>query len=156
MFYTKTQSPFGEILITASQKGLTSLSFLAGSAGVTDLKGFENNPLYFKDTLTQLAQYFDGERKTFNLALAPKGTPFQQYVWQTLTTINYGDTKSYRWLAEQIKNPKAVRAVGGANSKNPIALIIPCHRVIGSNGKLTGYAGGLTLKEQLLTFEGAI
>jgi methylated-DNA-[protein]-cysteine S-methyltransferase len=103
----------------------------------------------------QLKEYFSGERTVFNLPLAPQGTPFQQEVWQALTSIKQGDTQSYLWIAKKINNEKAVRAVGAANGKNPIALIIPCHRVIGANGKLTGYAGGLGLKAKLLMHEKA-
>ena len=103
----------------------------------------------------QLDEYFAGERNEFNLPLAPHGTPFQQKVWQALATIKQGDTQSYLWIAKKINNEKAVRAVGAANGKNPIALIIPCHRVIGANGKLTGYAGGLELKAKLLMHEKA-
>ncbi|OKY25633.1 MULTISPECIES: methylated-DNA--[protein]-cysteine S-methyltransferase [Thalassotalea] len=156
MYYTRTQSPLGEILLTASTQGLTGLYFTEGNAASIDIGTHEENTDHFEQSLTQLREYFSGERKTFDLTLAPNGTNFQQQVWQTLCTIPCGETKSYRWLAEQIQNPKAVRAVGGANGKNPIALIIPCHRVIGSNGSLTGYAGGLSLKEKLLKFEGAI
>ncbi|MDO6428350.1 methylated-DNA--[protein]-cysteine S-methyltransferase [Thalassotalea sp. 1_MG-2023] len=156
MYYTKTQSPFGDIILTASTQGLTGLYFTEGNAASVELSTYKENNDHFEQSLTQLREYFSGERKTFDLTLAPKGTNFQQQVWQTLCSIPCGETKSYRWLAEQIKNPNAVRAVGGANGKNPIALIIPCHRVIGSNGSLTGYAGGLSLKEKLLKFEGAI
>lgn len=156
MYYTKTQSPFGDIILTASTQGLTGLYFIEGDLNAVDVSGFEENANYFEHPCKQLTEYFSGNRTTFNLQLAPKGTTFQQHVWQTLCKISFGETKSYRWLAEQIHNPKAVRAVGGANGKNPIALIVPCHRVIGSNGSLTGYAGGLSLKEKLLKFEGAI
>ena len=94
-------------------------------------------------------------RTQFDLPLAPKGTAFQKQVWQALSKIPCGETKSYGWIAKSINNEKAVRAVGTANGANPIALIVPCHRVIGSNGKLTGYAGGLALKAKLLMHEGA-
>lgn len=104
----------------------------------------------------QLTEYFAGERKKFDLPLAAKGTPFQQKVWRALCEIAQGETKTYGWLARQINNSKAVRAVGSANGANPIALIVPCHRVIGSNGKLTSYAGGLALKAKLLMHEGAL
>ncbi|MDX2369220.1 MAG: methylated-DNA--[protein]-cysteine S-methyltransferase, partial [Colwellia sp.] len=100
--------------------------------------------------------YFAGDRKKFDLPLAATGTPFQQKVWHALCEIKQGETKTYGWLAKKINNEKAVRAVGSANGANPIALIVPCHRVIGSNGKLTGYAGGLALKAKLLMHEGAL
>jgi methylated-DNA-[protein]-cysteine S-methyltransferase len=102
-----------------------------------------------------LASYFRGERKTFDIALAPKGTPFQQRVWAELLLIPYGETISYVELARRVGNPKASRAVGGANGCNPIWLIVPCHRVIGSDGTLTGYAGGVGIKLALLELEGA-
>lgn len=156
MYYTKTQSPLGEILLTASKQGLTGLYFTESDADIIDISKFEETTHHFEQSLIQLNEYFSKERTTFDLPLAPQGTDFQKRVWQTLCAIPFGEAKSYRWLAEQIHNPKAVRAVGGANGKNPIALIIPCHRVIGSNGSLTGYAGGLSLKEKLLKFEGAI
>ena len=101
----------------------------------------------------QLNEYFAGNRRTFDLPLAPRGTPFQQKVWQALRTIPYGQTRSYGDIARQIDAPKACRAVGMANHVNPIAIIIPCHRVIGKSGRLTGYAGGLNIKEYLLRLE---
>jgi methylated-DNA-[protein]-cysteine S-methyltransferase len=103
----------------------------------------------------QVTEYFAGTRKTFDLALAPEGTPFQQRVWQELLTIPFGETMSYGELATRVGNPKASRAVGGANGQNPISLIIPCHRVIGTDRSLTGYGGGLNIKEALLNHEGA-
>jgi methylated-DNA-[protein]-cysteine S-methyltransferase len=101
----------------------------------------------------QLMEYFDGSRKSFDLPLAPKGTPFQLKVWKALLSIPYGETRSYKDIAIAAGNPKASRAVGMANNRNPIAIIIPCHRVIGSNGKLVGYGGGLSIKEYLLELE---
>ena len=106
-----------------------------------------------KEAFRQLDEYLDGKRQGFDLPLAPQGTPFQQKVWQALQTIPYGETRSYKQIAEQIGNPLGCRAVGMANNKNPIGIIIPCHRVIGANGKLVGYAGGLDLKTQLLNLE---
>lgn len=103
----------------------------------------------------QLEEYFAGIRKTFDLPLKPKGTPFQLLVWEQLKQIPYGETRSYGEIAKAIGNPKASRAVGGANNKNPIGIIVPCHRVIGANGKLVGYAGGLDMKEKLLMLEKA-
>lgn len=101
----------------------------------------------------QLEEYFSGRRKEFSLPLAPKGTPFQQQVWQALQHISYGQTASYKDIAQAIKNPQAYRAVGMANNKNPIMIIIPCHRVIGVKGSLVGYAGGLAIKQFLLNLE---
>ena len=104
---------------------------------------------------TQLDAYFRGERKGFDLPLLPKGTAFQQKVWKALTEIPYGETRTYGEIAAAVGNPKAARAVGMANNKNPIGIIIPCHRVVGANGKLVGYAGGMDRKEWLLELEKA-
>jgi methylated-DNA-[protein]-cysteine S-methyltransferase len=155
MFYTSYHSPLGEITLTANNDGLTALAFCQGKSPINILPLWQEDDNKFIEVKKQLDQYFSGQRKTFELALAPEGTPFQQKVWQALTQIKSGETKTYAWLAKRIKNEKAVRAVGSANGANPIALIIPCHRVIGSNGKLTGYAGGLALKAKLLMHEGA-
>tara|TARA_B110000881_G_scaffold122940_1_gene108032 strand:- start:743 stop:1165 length:423 start_codon:yes stop_codon:yes gene_type:complete len=114
-----------------------------------------SKPMVLSETCVQLDQYFSGQRSQFSIPLNPPGTVFQKKVWQTLATIGYGKTVSYLWVAQKIKNEKAVRAVGSANGVNPIPLIIPCHRVIGTNGKLTGYSGGLALKAKLLMHEGA-
>lgn len=154
-YYNIYSSPFGDIALSANKSGLTALAFQSGAAALELPENYSTNESLFADVRQQLDEYFSGERTTFDVALSPQGTPFQQKVWQALTTIKQGETKSYAWLAEKINNKKAVRAVGTANGANPIALIIPCHRVIGSNGKLTGYAGGLALKEQLLTHEKA-
>ena len=104
----------------------------------------------------QLRQYFEGKRTEFDLPLAPAGTEFQQQVWQALTTIPYGETVSYQDIAQQINRPKGSQAVGQANGKNPISIVIPCHRVVGKNGSLTGYAGGLDRKSKLLALESRI
>ncbi|MEW6990851.1 methylated-DNA--[protein]-cysteine S-methyltransferase [Colwelliaceae bacterium 6441] len=155
MYYSIYHSPFGDIALSANDSGLTALAFQAGNAAITIPNNAKNNVEVFSKVHQQLDEYFFEERTQFTVALAPQGTPFQQKVWQALTTIKQGETKSYSWLAEKIANKKAVRAVGTANGANPIALIIPCHRVIGSNGKLTGYAGGLALKAKLLMHEKA-
>ena len=107
-----------------------------------------------KEAFSQLQDYLAQKRLAFDLPLNPKGTPFQKQVWEALLAIPYGGTKTYKEIAAAINNPKALRAVGMANNKNPIAIMIPCHRVVGSNGKLVGYAGGLEMKEQLLKLEG--
>ena len=155
MYYTNYDSPMGEIVLTANDDGLTALAFTQGKSPLILDESYRKQPSIFTDVILQLDEYFLGERTNFHLPLAPAGTPFQQKVWQALMQIKQGETKTYAWLAKKIKNEKAVRAVGTANGANPIALIIPCHRVIGSNGKLTGYAGGLGLKAKLLMHEGA-
>ena len=111
---------------------------------------------YLSEAIRQLAQYFAQTRREFDLNLAPKGTDFQQTVWQQLLTVPYGRTVSYMDIANALDKPKAVRAVGAANGQNPISVIIPCHRIIGSNGKLIGYGGGLWRKEWLLRHEGSL
>jgi methylated-DNA-[protein]-cysteine S-methyltransferase len=155
MYFTITPSPYGDIALTANEQGLTALSFQQGASPLIIDDNHLKNEDKFIEVCKQLEEYFSGERTEFNLPLAPQGTPFQQKVWQALATIKQGDTQSYLWIAKKINNEKAVRAVGAANGKNPIALIIPCHRVIGANGKLTGYAGGLGLKAKLLMHEKA-
>jgi len=154
MYYCTYQSPLGEIALTANDSGLSALAFQMGKSPII-FTGLTEDSSKFTDVIQQLTQYFDGSRKQFDLALAPEGTNFQKQVWQALVKIPCGETKSYGWIAKSINNAKAVRAVGTANGANPIALIVPCHRVIGSNGKLTGYAGGLALKAKLLMHEGA-
>ncbi|WP_448566839.1 methylated-DNA--[protein]-cysteine S-methyltransferase [Thalassotalea ganghwensis] len=153
MYYTRYSSPFGQILMTATQLGLTGLYFEEGHSLPQHLDAHDETRAPFAQACKQLDQYFNKKRQVFDLSLAPQGTSFQQSVWAMLQKISYGETKSYAWLAKAIGNEKAVRAVGAANGKNPISLVIPCHRVIGSNGALTGYAGGLTLKAKLLAFE---
>lgn len=106
-----------------------------------------------KEAYRQLSEYLKGERKAFDLPLRPRGTDFQKQVWRALCDIPYGETRTYKQIAEAIGNPKAVRAVGMANNRNPITIIVPCHRVIGANGKLVGYGGGLEMKEFLLRLE---
>ena len=112
----------------------------------------QETPL-IKEACRQLSEYLKGERKIFDLPLNPKGTNFQKCVWRALCDIPYGETRTYKQIAEAIGNPKAVRAVGMANNRNPITIIVPCHRVIGANGKLVGYGGGLEMKEFLLRLE---
>jgi len=115
--------------------------------------GWTADNTIFPDAVSQLAQYFDGRLTQFDLDLQPGGTDFQKQVWQALLTVPYGTTATYGQIAERIQNPKAFRAVGLANRCNPIPIIIPCHRVIGKNGKLTGFAGGLDIKQALLDLE---
>ncbi|MAQ00561.1 MAG: cysteine methyltransferase [Alteromonadaceae bacterium] len=144
------QSPCGLMAICADEKGITSIRFVAESTA-------EASPSEL--TLAcceQLEAYFTGRLTTFNVPLNPAGTPFQQRVWHQLQAIPYGQTVSYGAIADGIGQPTASRAVGMANGKNPLTIIVPCHRVIGSNGKLTGYAGGLTRKQFLLALEGAL
>lgn len=112
-----------------------------------------NETPLIKTTMTQLQEYFNGREKNFDIPMEPKGTEFQQLVWNELLKIPYGETCSYGEIAKRIGNPKASRAIGMANNRNPISIIIPCHRVIGASGKLVGYGGGLEIKEKLLKLE---
>lgn len=142
-------TPCGNILLEAENDQLIGCRFIFASS----FTNFNQETPFLQNVKQQLEEYFSGTRKSFDIKLAPAGTAFQQSVWQALQKIPYGRTASYKDIAEKIHNSKAFRAVGMANNKNPIAIIIPCHRVIGSNGRLVGYAGGLDLKQQLLELE---
>lgn len=146
--YSYTQSPIGLIEVGATDAALVSLYFVE-----TIRQPAASSPI-LTAVIEQLAQYFAGTRTTFTLPLHFVGTAFQQRVWQQLLTVPYGKTVPYQAIANALGNPKAVRAVGAANGQNPISLIAPCHRIIGSNGALTGYGGGLWRKEWLLKHEG--
>lgn len=152
-FYSFCESPIGRLLLVSSGRGLSQIWF-EGQADKAALgPGLHESEAALRDTARQLRAYFAGELETFDLDLAPEGTTFQQKVWSELLKIPYGETISYGELARRIGNPNGSRAVGLANGSNPIPIIIPCHRVIGSNGKLTGYGGGLPIKEKLLALE---
>lgn len=140
------KTPIGPLTLEADENGVTAIHFSAGGAQ-------DASPL-LDATEAQLREYFAGARRTFDLPLAPHGTAFQRRVWAALRTIPYGETRTYGELAAAIGSPNASRAVGMANHRNPIPIIIPCHRVIGANGTLTGYAGGLEIKRRLLALEG--
>jgi methylated-DNA-[protein]-cysteine S-methyltransferase len=151
--YTQIESPVGPLLLAADVAGLRQILFVNGRHAARPETSWNEDPVPFRETLRQLHAYFAGELKDFDLPLAPQGTPFQLEVWRHLCQIPYGQTVSYGELARRVGNPKASRAVGLANGSNPIPIVIPCHRVIGSNGKLTGYGGGLPIKEKLLALE---
>ncbi|SEA61794.1 methylated-DNA--[protein]-cysteine S-methyltransferase [Alkalimonas amylolytica] len=141
-------SPFGSILICANSQGITAIRLLSSEVALAS-----PTSALLKEAAKQLENYFLGALQHFSIPLAPAGTAFQQQVWQALRQIPFGATCSYQQIANAIGNPKAVRAVGMANSRNPVAIVIPCHRVIGANGQLTGYAGGLDKKAWLLQHE---
>lgn len=141
------KSPIGTIKISGSYEGITSIDFVESQEVSLEV------PTILCECVKQLNEYFEGTRKEFNLKLLLNGTKFQEQVWRKLIEIPYGETASYGSLAQSLLNPKAVRAVGGANHNNKISIIIPCHRVIAKNGKLTGYAGGLWRKQWLLNHE---
>ena len=147
MYNDYYKSPLGLVEIKASETGITQIIFCGDETSPT-----HSGPLTTK-CIAQLDRYFAGELTTFDLPLEWKGTPFQENVWEVLTQIPYGQTLSYLDVAQKIDNPKAVRAVGGANSRNPISIVVPCHRVVGKNASLTGYAGGVARKKWLLQHE---
>jgi methylated-DNA-[protein]-cysteine S-methyltransferase len=151
--YTRIDSPLGPLLLVADEAGLRQIHFVNGRRPAKPEPEWQEDATLLQETIRQLRAYFAGDLETFDLPLAPEGTPFQRNVWKLLCDIPYGETISYGELARRIGNPKASRAVGLANGSNPIPIIIPCHRVIGSNGKLTGYGGGLPIKEKLLALE---
>lgn len=154
-YFTFFRSPIGEIMLTSNGRALTGLyNENARHSPSVSAAWEENDGLsIFETAKLQLREYFDGERTAFDLKFETGGTPFQQEVWNQLLKIPFGETLTYGEIARQIGRPKAVRAVGAANGKNPISIMIPCHRVIGLDGALTGYAGGLERKSFLLSLE---
>ena len=155
MFYTIMESPIGQLILGGSAESLQLLEFFDARDRYEIGDDWIEDATPFGDAIRQLNEYFAGERTAFDLPLDPQGTPFQCSVWRALRTIPYGETRSYGEIANSIGNPKAVRAVGAANGRNPIAIVVPCHRVIGSDGTLTGFGGGLPRKQYLLNLEGA-
>lgn len=155
-FYTCMDSPVGLLRLVARNGRLVALLWPGDKAGRAHPRLMPEDAQYpvLREARAQLLQYFDGERRQFELDLEFDGTPFQQSVWRALLTIPYGETRSYREIALQIGRANAMRAVGAANGSNPISIIVPCHRVIGAGGDLTGFGGGLPAKRFLLTHEG--
>ncbi len=153
MYYCYLATPIGDLLLAGDEEALTLVGFPQGSMRRDPEPDWIYNEKPFAEARRQLNEYFAGERKTFELPLKLTGTEFQVQVLEELQRIPYGETKSYRDIAESIGRPKAVRAVGAANGRNPIPIIVPCHRVIGSHGELTGFGGGLDTKEALLRLE---
>jgi methylated-DNA-[protein]-cysteine S-methyltransferase len=152
MKYCYFESPMGKLLLTGNE-ALESLHFPKGKTRVEPEKGWIHSKENFTKAIEQLDAYFKGERLTFDLKLNATGTDFQKKVWKELVKIPYGETISYGELAKRIGNPNASRAVGMANGKNPISIIVPCHRVIGKDGSLTGFGGGIDVKKRLLELE---
>lgn len=154
--HTKTiDSPVGKLKLVASDRGLVAILWHNENPRRVRLATHTedaHHPILTK-TESQLAEYFAGRRQHFELPLDPQGTPFQRAVWDALLAIPFGETRTYGQLARQLGNPNATRAVGAANGRNPIAIVVPCHRVVGSTGKLTGFAGGLDAKSLLLDLE---
>jgi len=153
MYYHIVESPIGPILLAGDEDGLKYVNFLKGKTKIEVSDDWQENKEFFSEISRQLEAYFAGELKSFEVKLAPEGTEFQKSVWRALCEIPYGETRTYKEIAISVGKPKAYRAVGLANNRNPISIIVPCHRVIGTNGKLTGYASGLDVKEFLLRLE---
>jgi methylated-DNA-[protein]-cysteine S-methyltransferase len=153
IYYSWFESPVGDLLLAGSSDGLKLVSFGAGKRARTVDPEWKLDGSSFVEVADQLQSYFAGKRKKFEIPLVLEGTDFQKSVWTALQKIPYGETVSYKELAGKVGNPKAVRAVGAANGANPIPIIIPCHRVIGNDGSLTGFGGGLPLKKRLLELE---
>ncbi len=145
----------GKLRVAIDERGLVHVDFLAGLRSLPDMQDWQQDGEALAPFLAEFRDYFAGRLQRFTLPLAVRGTAFQQAVWQALCDIPYGETRSYGDIARAIGKPNAVRAVGAANGRNPLSIIIPCHRVIGQNGSLTGYAGGLPIKQALLTLERA-
>lgn len=154
-YYDFYDSPIGKMLLTASDAGVTGVHFVGEKyyPQIDPAWRRDANAEFIAAVRAQLQEYFTGKRKRFDLRLAPEGTPFQRKVWRALTEIPFGATRSYGDIAARIGAPTASRAVGAANGRNPISIIVPCHRVIGASGDLTGYAGGLGRKQALLELE---
>ncbi|WP_347755887.1 methylated-DNA--[protein]-cysteine S-methyltransferase [Agrococcus sp. ProA11] len=153
MSYTIIDSPIGSLTLVRDQQGLTGLFMPDHKPAPKPATFGARDDDAFADAVEQLGEYWAGERKSFDLTLAPAGTPFQLRVWQALRTIPYGETRTYGWIAAQFGQPTAVRAVGLANGRNPLSIVVPCHRVVGSTGALTGYGGGVERKRFLLDHE---
>lgn len=151
--HVEFESPIGIVEITGTEQAILSILFNEKSEVSSPISS--NTPQVLKDCHQQLVEYFKGQRMEFTIPLESKGTEFQQKVWTALTDVPYAETASYGTIAKAVDSEKAVRAVGNANSKNKLSIIVPCHRVIGANGKLTGYAGTLSRKEWLLRHEKA-
>ena len=153
MRYRIVNSPLGRILLAEDGAGLNLINFQGGDSPVDVQPDWQNDEVGFRDAAAQFRAYFEGKLTDFELTLAPHGTPFYREVWRELERIPYGETISYGELAGRVGRQKAARAVGAANGRNPLPIVIPCHRVIGSDGSLTGYGGGLRFKRALLELE---
>ena len=154
-YWCETDTPVGRLLLAGDAAALRQVHFQSGPHPLRPPPEWQHDPVPLARALAQLQEYFSGSRRTFQLSLAPRGTPFQVSVWQLLQAIPYGQTTSYAELARRLGRPGAARAVGLANGANPLPVIVPCHRVIGADGSLTGFGGGLDIKRALLSLEGA-
>lgn len=155
MWFDEFDSPIGKLVVAADAAGIRHILFPDNRHETRGRAEWQRNPEPVRVAREQLLAYLEGQRTVFDLPLAPAGTPFQLKVWNALASIPFGQTRSYGELAAQIGEPRAVRAVGAANGRNPLPIVLPCHRVIGSDGSLTGFGGGLPVKQFLLELEGA-
>ncbi|MGD0270338.1 MAG: methylated-DNA--[protein]-cysteine S-methyltransferase [Candidatus Sulfotelmatobacter sp.] len=169
LYCTTMDSPIGPLFLAASDRGLVALEFDARSPGQQSIRpsprdlreekrgfAFEESPRMLRPYVSELEEYFAGKRREFTFPLDLRGTDFQKACWQALLAIPYGETRTYADIARAVGKPTAFRAVGMANNRNPIAIVVPCHRVIASDGTLYGYGGGLDIKRKLLELEGAL
>ena len=156
IYFAEWKSPIGILTLESDGQSLTRIRLPEEGYECDPKVARERKPALFRDAAVQLKEYFAGARTTFDLPLNPAGTVFQHKVWNELVKIPHGETISYTELAERVGRPGSHRAVGAANGRNPLPIVIPCHRVIGKSGKLTGYAGGLEAKQKLLELEGAL
>ncbi|MGA7613677.1 MAG: methylated-DNA--[protein]-cysteine S-methyltransferase [Thermoanaerobaculia bacterium] len=150
--YCHLPTAIGTLLLATSEKGVVRIEFEKGRRSEPDPE-WRHDPAALEKTATELTEYLSGKRRSFTVPLDPDGTPFQLDVWNALRRIPYGETRTYGWIAQEIGRPAASRAVGAANGANPIPIIVPCHRVIGSTGALTGFGGGIAIKRWLLDLE---
>jgi methylated-DNA-[protein]-cysteine S-methyltransferase len=154
MWFDEFATPIGRLTVAMEDGAIRHVLFEKGRYGATGREAWKRDASAVREAREQLLAYFAGERRAFDLPLLPSGTPFQQQVWNALREIPFGATRSYRDIALRIGNPNGVRAVGAANGRNPLPIIVPCHRVIGSDGSMTGFGGGLPVKQFLLVHEG--
>ncbi len=155
IYYARTNSPAGPLLLALSARGLLKLEFDRGQPAEGHNQTWRESGAALQPWLRELTEYFDGQRQDFSLPLDLRGTDFQLKCWRALLDIPYGETRTYRDIAQAIRHPHAFRAVGMSNNRNPIAIVVPCHRVIASDGSLCGYGGGLDIKRKLLDLEQA-
>lgn len=156
VYFAEWKSPLGTLTLESDGEALTRIRLPEEDYEIDETVERVRKPSLFKNAATQLKEYFAGARPAFDLPLNPAGTEFQKKVWNELVKIPHGETISYTELAERVGRPGSHRAVGAANGRNPLPIVVPCHRVIGKDGKLTGYAGGLDAKQKLLELEGAL
>jgi len=154
MWFDEFMTPVGPLVVAADGEGIRHVLFEKGKYGAAGRESWTRDASAVREAREQILAYFAGERRRFDLPLRPVGTPFQLKVWNALAEIPFGATRSYSDLARRIDEPRAVRAVGAANGRNPLPIVLPCHRVIGADGRLTGFGGGLPMKQFLLVHEG--